>query len=371
MYSSTTTSLFAPTFTPTGVLAVGRGAGISPREEQRGHDPDGSPHAQRSTVALVTGAGRGIGRLLASALAGEGVAVGLLARSGDELAEVAAAIESAGGAVAVAPADVTDPAAVAAAVAEVAAELGPIDLLVNNAGIPGPIGPLWAVDAEAWWTTFDVNVRGILLATQAVLPAMVAKRRGRIVNMSSQAGAHRWPLMSGYSVSKAAVTKLTENLAHETARYGVSVFSVHPGLLPIGMSTTVLGGTVTTPYDEIVQRWTAAQLRNGGGAEPSAAVELLLRIAEGDADALSGRHLSVHDDLDTLLADVAEIRRRDLYVLRPERLRTRVAPSEPVPSSSASASASDRIVRRSNATPSSYLGRPAERWRTLLAAAHR
>ena len=118
---------------------------------------------------------------------------------------------------------------------------------MNNAGVIGPIGPLWEVDAEAWWATFDVNVRGILLGTQLVLPSMVARRRGRIINITSQAGVHRWPLVSGYSVSKAAVTKLTENLAQETSRYGIGVFSVHPGLLPIGMSETVAAHEPATP----------------------------------------------------------------------------------------------------------------------------
>ena len=86
----------------------------------------------------------------------------------------------------------------------------------------------------------EVNLGGILRCTQLVLPEMVARRRGRILNLTSQAGSHRWPLVSAYSVSKAAVVKLTENLAHETSRYGVSVFSVHPGLLPIGLGETGL-----------------------------------------------------------------------------------------------------------------------------------
>ena len=125
----------------------------------------------------------------------------------------------------------------AAAVAGFEDRLGPIDVLVNNAGIIGPIGPLWEVDADAWWTAMDVNLRGILICTPAgAARPWCSRRSGRIINITSQAGVHRWPLVSAYSVSKAAVTKLTENLAHETSRYGVSVFSVHPGLLPIGMS---------------------------------------------------------------------------------------------------------------------------------------
>jgi len=153
-----------------------------------------------------------------------------------------------------------------------------------------------------------------------VLPEMVARRRGRIINVTSQAGAYRWPLVSGYSVSKAAVVKLSENLAHETSRHGISVFSVHPGLLPIGMTTTVADSVPTSAHADHVRRWALDQLAEGRGAEPEAAIELILRLAAGDADSLTGRHLSVHDDLDALLARVQEVRRRDLYVLRPEPL---------------------------------------------------
>jgi NAD(P)-dependent dehydrogenase (short-subunit alcohol dehydrogenase family) len=149
---------------------------------------------------------------------------------------------------------------------------------------------------------------------------MVERRRGRIINITSQAGAHRWPLVSGYSVSKAAVTKLSENLAHETARHGISVFSVHPGLLPIGMSETMAAREAATVYEEHIRQWADIELRTGRGADPDRAVGLILRLAAGDGDALSGRHLSVHDDLDSLLARVAEVRDHDLYVLRPDRL---------------------------------------------------
>jgi NAD(P)-dependent dehydrogenase (short-subunit alcohol dehydrogenase family) len=274
----------------------------------------------KSSVALVTGAGRGIGRMVAEALADAGAAVGLVARSGHELADAVQLIKAAGGTAEAAIADVTDPAAMAAAVAYLQRQLGPIDLLVNNAGISGPIGPLWEVDPDAWWATIDVNLRGILLSTRLVLPSMVSRRRGRILNLSSQAGVYRWPLVSAYSVSKAAVTKLTENLAHETRRYGISVFSVHPGLLPIGMSETVVGHEPTTPYEAQVRQWALRELNEGRGARPGQALELIMRLAAGHGDLLSGRHVSVHDDLDALLAHWPEIQDQDLYVLRPDRL---------------------------------------------------
>jgi NAD(P)-dependent dehydrogenase (short-subunit alcohol dehydrogenase family) len=216
---------------------------------------------------------------------------------------------------------VTDATGLATAIHQLRGQLGRFDLLINNAGLLGPIGPLWEVDADAWWTTMDVNVRGIVLCVQQVLPDMIAAGRGRVINITSQAGVHRWPLVSGYSVSKAAVVKLTENLAREASRYGVSVFSVHPGLLPIGMSETVSAREPTTAHERHVREWALRELAEGRGAEPSAAIDLLLRLARGDGDRLTGRHLSVHDDLDTLLARIDEVRAHDLYTLRPERLQ--------------------------------------------------
>ena len=225
----------------------------------------------QSSVALVTGGGRGIGRLVATALAASGARVGLLARSSVELAATVRLIEGAGGIAVAATADVTDPRGVAVAIDELQHELGPVDILVNNAGILGPIGPLWEVDPQAWWTTVEVNLRGILLCTQRVLPSMIKRRSGRIINITSQAGVHRWPLVSGYSVSKAAVTKLSENLAHETKRYGISVFSVHPGLLPIGMSETVAAHVPATTYEDRIRQWARDEIQEGRGATPEQA----------------------------------------------------------------------------------------------------
>jgi NAD(P)-dependent dehydrogenase (short-subunit alcohol dehydrogenase family) len=150
-----------------------------------------------------------------------------------------------------------------------------------------------------------------------VLPEMVTRRRGRIVNVTSQAGVFRWPLASAYSVSKAAVTKFTENLAYETRRYGISVFSVHPGILPIGLSEPALASTAPADSPQgRMREWVRQELAAGRGAEPRQVVELLMRIANGDLDRLSGRHLSVHDDLDTLVSRTEDVLRDDLYVLR-------------------------------------------------------
>jgi NAD(P)-dependent dehydrogenase (short-subunit alcohol dehydrogenase family) len=277
------------------------------------------------TVALVTGGGRGLGRMVARALGAAGAAVGVVARSADELTETVELVRRAGGVAAAAAADVSDERALTAAVARLRDELGPVDVLVNNAGVLGPIGPAWEVDADAWWRTMEVNVRGVVAAANLVLPDMIARRRGRILNITSQAGTYRWPTVSAYSVSKAAVAKFSENLAHETGRHGVVVLSVHPGLLPIGMGETAFTEEPAVgSHQWRIRQWVHHEISSGRGAEPDAAIRLIVRLAAGDGDRLSGRHLSVHDDLDTLVHQIATVEDDDLYLLHPRRLDSSV-----------------------------------------------
>jgi acyl-CoA synthetase (AMP-forming)/AMP-acid ligase II len=120
------------------------------------------------TVVLISGGGRGLGRLLARTLASAGASVGVLARSGDELAETVAEIELAGGTAAAAVADVTDHAATAAAVAQLTHRLGPVEVLINNAGVTGPAGPMWDADPAEWWRTLEINLGGVHVLTRVV-----------------------------------------------------------------------------------------------------------------------------------------------------------------------------------------------------------
>jgi NAD(P)-dependent dehydrogenase (short-subunit alcohol dehydrogenase family) len=266
-------------------------------------------------VCVITGGGRGIGRVLAQALAGAGAAVGLIARSGDELAETVRLVTAAGGTATATRADITDEPAVADAIDALYRRLGPVDLLVNNAGVSGPFGDAWRVDPSDWWRAVEINLRGVLLCSRAVLPAMTARGAGRIVNITSEAGVYRWPQASAYSVSKAAVIKFTENLAAEASRSGVRAFSVHPGLTPIGLSERALSDTAPPGSAEArMYAWVRQELQAGRGAEPALVARLVTRLAAGDADRLSGCHLSVHDDLDAILACGGDV--RDRYQLR-------------------------------------------------------
>jgi NAD(P)-dependent dehydrogenase (short-subunit alcohol dehydrogenase family) len=171
-------------------------------------------------VALATGDGRGIGRAVARALAAAGATVAAVARSPDQLAETVALVTARGGHARAYPADVTDRAALTRVVEAVERELGAVDLLVNNAGVGGPTGPTWEADPDEWCRCVEVNLCGPLLSCRLVLPGMVARRHGRVINVASGVGTRPIPHLSAYSASKAALIRLTETLAAEAADHG-------------------------------------------------------------------------------------------------------------------------------------------------------
>jgi 2-deoxy-D-gluconate 3-dehydrogenase len=180
-------------------------------------------------IALVTGASRGIGRAIAETYADAGADVALLARDAATLGEVAARVEAAGRRALVLPCDVTDPEAVGAAVARTVEELGGIDILVNNAGGNSFSMPLSGMRFSGWEKTMRLNLDSVVHVTQAVLPGMLERRRGVVVNVSSVAGLQGAPLMSHYGAAKAALISLTQSLALETAWAGLRVNALVPG----------------------------------------------------------------------------------------------------------------------------------------------
>lgn len=162
----------------------------------------GTPIRLDRQVALVTGGGRGIGRAIALALAGAGVAVAVCARSQDQLGETVRQIEGSGGRAQAFEADMGDRAAVERLVARVTEALGPLDVLVNNAGVGGPEGGIAEADPDLWWHNLEINLRGPLYCAHAVLPAMLERGHGCIVNVAS--GPHT---VSNRSASRSAATR--------------------------------------------------------------------------------------------------------------------------------------------------------------------
>lgn len=265
-------------------------------------------------VAAVTGGGRGIGRAIAVTLSAAGATTAVLARSTSEIDETARMIEQVGGRARPFAVDVTDAVAVQRTFAEIEDSLGPITLLVNNAAIPGPIGPFWETDPERWWQTLDVNLRGAVLCCRAVLPGMVARCKGRIINIASSAIPVAY--FSGYVTSKAALVRFTETVAVEVKPYGVSVFAVGPGTVRTSMTEYSLrshDGQKWLP-------WFKRIFDEGLDVTVERPSRLVFELASGRADSLSGRFLTIWDDLDLLLRNVTEIEERYLYSLRVQTL---------------------------------------------------
>ena len=236
-----------------------------------------------SATALVTGASRGIGRALAEGLAQVGYRVGMVARDADGLFAVAEGIRARGGVAVTARADVTDPDLVVAAVAAIEDAVGPVDLLINNAGIADTAEPSpWQGDPAQWWRVVETNLRGPYLVSRAVLPGLY-ERGGRIVNITGMVG-RAVPGYSSYCASKAALSRLTESLA----QLGVRVFDVSPGMIATQLtgSMPMLAGAPPEAFHS-----------------PDRLVEFVLAIASGRLDSLSGRYFHAqHDDLTDLLA---------------------------------------------------------------------
>ncbi|MDN3450478.1 3-ketoacyl-ACP reductase [Planococcus sp. APC 3906] len=177
--------------------------------------------------ALITGAGKGIGRAAAIAFAKEGINVGLLGRTGAHLEEVLKELEQYGVKTVMAAADVSDNDAVLSAVEHIKSELGPIDILVNNAGI-GKFGKFLELPPEDFKKIIDVNLMGVYNVTHAVLPEMIERESGDIINIASTAGQKGAPVTSAYSASKFGLLGLTESLMLEVRKHNIRVSALLP-----------------------------------------------------------------------------------------------------------------------------------------------
>jgi NAD(P)-dependent dehydrogenase (short-subunit alcohol dehydrogenase family) len=266
-------------------------------------------------VVLLTGGSRGLGRAYAVAMAQTGATVAVTARSENDLAESVRLIEEQGGggrALAL-PLDVTDAEAVARVVAMVERELGPLDILVNNAGVMSPLGPDWEVDPDRWWQTFEVNVHAPFLMARAVVPGMIARGRGRIINVSSGAANKSHPHATAYSASKAAITNWAGGLAAAVTEQGITVFAWDPGFVRTAMSEHL------AQSDES-RRWFGESFQHlfekGQDTPIERSIEQFMLLASGQMDALSGRHLSVGLDLLDLARRAEEVEKNDWYTLR-------------------------------------------------------
>lgn len=245
---------------------------------------------QQQRTAVVTGAGRGIGRSTALALGKAGYRVGLIARSEDQLKAVAAELEGLGGSASYARCDITEVEQVAAALATIEGALGPCELLVNNAGVAGSTAPFLNTDFAEWWEVFQTNLRGTACVTQQVARSMVRRGGGVIVTITSLQASKVSGAGLSYGSSKAALMRFTEALDAELTGSGVRIFDLSPGLVRTAMTSG------RPDLDAL-----PAQAWNG----PEVTGEYVLKLVSGRYDALHGRVLRVSDDLDELMATIS------------------------------------------------------------------
>src|SRR6202030_949901 len=215
----------------------------------------------KDRVAIVTGGGRGIGRAIARRFAAEGARLVVAARSQNEVQHVAAEIEGAGGRAVAVVADVSREADCQAIVRRAREAFGAIHILVNNAGVYGPVKPVEKVTPLEWDEVFAVNLRGAFLLSRLVLPEMYQSGSGSVVNIVSIAAKAAFPLNSAYAASKAGLIGLTHTLAAEAARKGVRVNALSPGPVPETRMSQDLGEKLARYFDADKEELFAGMLK--------------------------------------------------------------------------------------------------------------
>jgi 3-oxoacyl-[acyl-carrier protein] reductase len=287
-----------------------------PREQKR------NPITLATEVAIVTGAGRGFGRAIALGLGAAGAAVTVTARSIDQINATARMIERAGGRAFAVSGDVTNRKDVTRVVAASEQKYGTTTVLVNNAGVTGPFGPVWTSDPDQWWDAQEVIVRGTLLFMHALMPAMVAHHKGSVINVSALGGQWFAPKLTAYAVAKSSQIRLSEHAAAEAKEHGVSVFSIEPGTVYTDMTEH----TITSPD---AQRWVPhmvdylKKLKATTDPAPGLArcAQMCVQLASGRYAALSGRFLLPGDDFDRLVLEPPPRPGTALIPREPERTR--------------------------------------------------
>jgi len=270
----------------------------------------------RDQIAIVTGAGRGIGEAIAVHLAREGAHVILAARTLSEIETVAAGIRADGGQATCVTVDVTKRTDIDRLVRHAMDAHGRIDVLVNNAGVYGPIGPFADTELDDWWRALETNLGGTMFCARAVIPHMMARRRGRIINLSGGGATSPLPNLTAYSVSKTAVVRLTENLAEELKPYNIQVNAIAPGAVDTRLQNQLLQAGDRAGAD-LHRRIKAMRETGEGGVPPTVAAELAVFLASAASNGLTGKLISApHDPWRDWAGRGEELSASPMYTLR-------------------------------------------------------
>ena len=266
-------------------------------------------------VALITGAGRGIGRAIALSYARQGANLVVVSRTKSEIEETALEIKKLGRRVRYLSLDISKPSDVSLMVEKALDEFQQINILVNNAGIYGPIGPVVENDISHWIKTININLIGTFLCSREILPTMMKHKNGKIINLSGGGATSPYPRFSAYATSKAAVVRFTETLAKEVEEYNIQVNAIAPGAINTSLHADTLDPLVNAGE---VARNAAIKLKKTGGTPIELPAGLAVFLASDDSNGLTGRLISaVWDDWRKMDAKkIVEINSNDLYTIR-------------------------------------------------------
>jgi NAD(P)-dependent dehydrogenase (short-subunit alcohol dehydrogenase family) len=265
-------------------------------------------------IVLITGAGRGIGEAVAHAFARSGANLVLTARTEHEVDRVARETAKLGVNTIALPGDVSKRADIRTIVAAALHRFRRIDVLVNAAGIYGPIGPFVENDLDHWTSAIETNLLGTVFAIHAVLPQMLGRRKGVIINFSGGGAVQPFPRFSAYATSKAAIARLTETLSEEVKESGIRINAIAPGSVNTRLLDQVLEAgesAGTTFYAKALEQ------KATGGTPPARAAELAVFLACSTGEGISGRLISaVWDDWKSLPERARDLGRSALFTLR-------------------------------------------------------
>jgi 3-oxoacyl-[acyl-carrier protein] reductase len=264
-------------------------------------------------VAIVTGAGRGIGKAIAKRFAEEGSIVVLTARSIDEVDSTLKEIQENGGKGMSLKTDISKISDVNSLVKRVIEKFSRIDILVNNAGVIKPIAPIHLVKTDEWEELIKINIFGTFYCLRAVLPYMISANYGKIINMSGGGAFNAMANFSAYGASKASMVRITEIVAAEVKDYNITVNSIAPGAIKTKITYDIfesgeMGGIESGRAKDVIEK---------GGAALDKVTKLALFLASNESNGLSGKTIAAQwDDLDYIKKNISEIQKSDKYTMR-------------------------------------------------------